>query len=84
MTALVLGLVSLGVALTVGLAVLNGFDTTTVVFLGLIVIFGAMAVAVTRMSSKGSIVPTPCANCGGLISPSAPYCKHCKTPVTDP
>ena len=81
MTPAVVGLVTLGLALTLGLGIATGFDTTTVILLTLIVLFGLMAIAVTRKSGSGVVAPARCVNCGGVISPNAPYCKHCKEPV---
>ncbi len=82
LTSLVVILVSLGVAVTLGLGIAGGFDTTTMVLLALILSFGLLAVAVTRRSRSGLVVPARCASCGGLISAHAPYCKHCGRPVT--
>ena len=28
------------------------------------------------------VEPAMCPNCGGVVSPNAPYCKHCKAPLT--
>lgn len=27
------------------------------------------------------VEPATCPNCGGVVSPNAPYCKHCKAPL---
>jgi hypothetical protein len=80
-TPVVVGLVVLGLALSTGLGIAAGFDATTVILLILIALFGLMAVAVARKSGRGSVAPARCASCGGVISPNAPYCKHCKAPV---
>lgn len=72
-TALVLVAVSL--AVVVGLAV--GLALATALLLGVIVLLGALAVAVARKSDRGATQPAVCPECEGLISPHAPYCKHC-------
>jgi predicted amidophosphoribosyltransferase len=51
------------------------FYVAPVVLLGLVVIAAAIKVR------GGRISPGECPNCGGLISPNAPYCKHCGAPV---
>ena len=28
------------------------------------------------------VEPAVCPSCGGVVSPNAPYCKHCKAPLT--
>lgn len=58
-----------------------GFDDVAVaLFFGLVVI-GALAIAVARGRDKGLTAPATCASCGGLMSPNAPYCKHCGASV---
>lgn len=34
----------------------------------------------TMLFRSNSVAPAMCSNCGGVISPNAPYCKHCKAP----
>lgn len=72
-TAFVLMAVSL--AIVVGLVV--GLDVATSLLLGLIVLLGGLAVAVARKSDRRETGPARCPECGGLVSPNAPYCKHC-------
>ncbi len=74
-------LVAIGLALALGLGVSRGFDPVSAVILGFLVLFGALAVAVTRRASHGTAEPGRCARCEGLISPNAPYCKHCGASV---
>jgi hypothetical protein len=69
------------VAIAAGLA--GGFDVVSVIILVLIVGCGALAIAVVRKSGAG-VRPAQCASCGGLISPHAPYCKHCGVSVRSP
>ena len=58
-----------------------GFDNVAItLFFGLVLI-GALAIAVARGKDKGTTAPATCASCEGLISPNAPYCKHCGASV---
>ena len=58
-----------------------GWDAIAIeLFFGLAVI-GALAIAVARGKDKGMTAPARCASCGGLMSPNAPYCKHCGEPI---
>lgn len=77
MSAAAIAIVVLGLALASGLAVAAGLDTTGAIILGLLFGMGLLAVAVARKSGVGSVRPAECAECGGLLSPNAPYCKHC-------
>ena len=67
----------LGIALVLGLALASGVDATGGVILALIVVLGALGIAVARKSATGAVQPAECPSCGGLVSPNAPYCKHC-------
>ena len=78
---MVLAIVGTGITLTVALGLSRGFDSTALMLLGFAVAFGLLAVAVARKSRTGSVAPATCAECGGVISPHAPYCKHCGTPT---
>ena len=77
MKTLAVSIVLLGVALTSGLALSGGLDVTGAIILALIILMGALVVAVARKSGAGSVQPATCETCGGLLSPNAPYCKHC-------
>ncbi len=68
-------LLSLVAVLLLGLGA--GFDVKGLVIVGFIVAFGALAVAAARKARAGRVTPGRCDECGGLISPHAPYCKHC-------
>lgn len=82
MKAVVIGFVALGVVWVFATAAAGEVDGIGWVFLILIVVFALISIKVIRDSGGGSAVqPRRCSNCGGLISPSAPYCKHCKAPV---
>lgn len=83
MKAVVIGFIALAVVWAFGAAAAVEVDGLGMLLLVLIVVFGVISIKVIRDSGGGSAVqPRRCSNCGGLISPSAPYCKHCKTPVT--
>lgn len=66
-----------GLIAVAALALANGIDATG----GLIALFvGLLAVVALRAAAKvktGSVTPGQCAECGGLVANSAPYCKHC-------
>lgn len=58
-----------------------GFDDVAIgLFFGLVLI-GSLAIAVARGQDKGIARPAQCGSCGGLLSPNAPYCKHCGEPI---
>jgi hypothetical protein len=69
-----------GIALAFALGVSRGFDAYAVVILVFIVAVGVLAIATLNRWSGGSVQPGRCDECGGLISPNAPYCKHCHAP----
>jgi hypothetical protein len=71
----VLVLVATAFAISVGLVA--GLDAYAAVILGLIVAFGALALAIARRSRSGAIGPARCSSCDGVVSSNAPYCKHC-------
>ena len=77
MKAVTIGIVLAGLGLALALGIRQGFDTASVTILLFLGIVGALAVAIANRSSRGTIAPDVCAECGGVISPNAPYCKHC-------
>jgi hypothetical protein len=77
MTFGVTGVVILGVVGALVLGVAAGLDGALVTILVFIALSGALAIAVARKARTGLVAPARCASCGGLISPNAPYCKHC-------
>ena len=77
MSAAVTVLVLVAIVFAVSIGVVAGLDLYAGVILGLILVFGALALAVARRSSVGAIGPSRCRQCGGVLSPNAPYCKHC-------
>ncbi len=77
MTAAVTVLVVGGIAVVVALGLAAGFDSTALVILAFILVLGLLAVSVARKARSGAVEPHHCRECGGLVSPHAPYCKHC-------
>jgi len=71
----VLVLVAIAFVVSVGFAA--GLDAYSAVILGLILGFGALVLAIARRSRSGAIGPGRCRACDGVISPNAPFCKHC-------
>lgn len=74
----------LGMALALMLAVDAGGDPVTLAILALVLATGALGIAVVRRSGSAAVGPARCFSCGGLISPNAPYCKHCGEPLSSP
>lgn len=70
-------IVLLGFAAVAALAVANGLDAGGVVIAGVVVGVGFVALAAGRRIRSGAVEPGRCDSCGGLVSPHAPYCKHC-------
>jgi len=75
--AATLAIVVAGLALALVLGFSQGFDVTSVTILVAIALVGALAIAATNRSSRGLTGPATCEECGGVISPNAPFCKHC-------
>lgn len=82
MKTLAVAIVLLGFALTAGLAIAGGLDTTGAVILVLVFAVGVLGIEVARRSGAGVVKPAECPACGGLVSPTAPYCKHCGKEMT--
>jgi len=68
-------------AVVLGLGV--GFDAPALAILATMVALGVLAIVIARKSEGGSVGPATCASCAGLMSPNAPYCKHCGTPISE-
>ena len=83
MTRAVAALVAASVVVVVAAAVTAGIDRYSAVMLALIVAVGALAVVVARKFAAGSVRPVVCPDCGGMLSPHAPYCKHCGARLDD-
>ena len=67
MTFIAIAIVAAGVALAVAVGITGGFDTTSAVYLVLIVALGWFAIAVARKARRGVVGPRACNACGGLI-----------------
>ena len=76
MTAIAAGIIVAGIAFVVGLALAFRLDGYAAAMAVLILGFGWLGLRVVRRSS--AVTPSACPECGGLVSPNAPYCKHCK------
>ncbi len=70
---LVVGGIVAAILLGIGMA----FDVTALIILGGIVIVGVVGLGVVAKMRSGAVAPLECPECGGLLSPNAPYCKHC-------
>lgn len=77
MRSVAVAIVILGIALVTGLAVVVGLDMTGAMILVFTFALGALAIAVARRSATGAVQPAECPSCRGVVSPNAPYCKHC-------
>ncbi len=77
MSAAVTVLVLVAIAFVVSVGLAAGLDVYAAAILGLILVFGALALAIARRTRSGAIVPASCTECGGVVSRNAPYCKHC-------
>lgn len=77
MRAATVAFVAVGLALALALGVDQGFDTTSITILVLIALVGALAIAAAGKFEGQRVTPGRCAECNGVISRNAPYCKHC-------
>lgn len=82
MTRYVAGFVCLAIVFLTPLGLVFRIGPLGWALLFLIVATGALAIAIARRSDRGLASPARCAECGGLISPNAPYCKHCGAIIT--
>jgi membrane protein implicated in regulation of membrane protease activity len=80
MRAAAFAIIVVGITFAIGVALSGNFDAAGIAILALIVAVGMLGVAVVRRSGTTAIEPVRCAECGGLLSPHAPYCKHCGAP----
>jgi hypothetical protein len=83
MSAAVTVLILVAIAFVVSVGIGAGLDVYAAVILGLIVAFGALALAIARRSRSGAIGPARCPGCEGVVSPNAPYCKRCGARLGD-
>lgn len=66
-----------GIAGAILLGIGVGIDATGLVILASIVLVGALAIWTALKVKARAVSPGGCPECGGLISPNAPHCKHC-------
>lgn len=69
--------VSAGLVGAILLGLGMAFDATAVMMLGFIAFFGGIGLGVAEKTRRGAVSPATCPECSGLLSPNAPYCKHC-------
>jgi hypothetical protein len=67
---------------TVALGIAVGFDSTAVIILVFVIAFGLLSILAARKARSGAVSPGTCPECGGVVSPNAPYCKHCGGQLT--
>ena len=77
MTTAVTTFIVVATAVAAFLGVAAGLDPVAVILLAVICAFGLLTIAIARRMRTGTIGPVICSECGGAISSSAPYCKHC-------
>jgi hypothetical protein len=80
-TFLAVAIIVAGIAVALVLGLVAGFDSVGIVIFSLIVLVGALGVAAVSRYRSGEVTPARCKDCGGVISPNAPYCKHCGASV---
>ncbi|MGH2697807.1 MAG: hypothetical protein ACRDJL_01235 [Actinomycetota bacterium] len=78
---MVLVLVAIVFVLSVGLAA--GLDVYAAAILALILLVGTLALAIAGRTRSGGVGPAHCPRCDGVVSPNAPYCKHCGARLGD-
>jgi hypothetical protein len=81
LSAAAIAVVLAGIALVVSVAFIAGADAATVLYVAPIVLLGTVVVGVALKTRAGKVRPAECPNCGGLVSPNAPVCKHCGAPL---
>ncbi len=75
--ALVVVLVLSGTAASLIAGLRAGVDLPAALILAGIASFAAVSIALVRRTKRGAARPRLCQECEGLVSYSAPYCKHC-------
>ncbi len=73
--------IGVGIALAFLFGLVRGFDAVAVAIFVAIVAAGILGIAIVNKWGRGAVIPAQCGECGGVISPHAPYCKHCGAPV---
>lgn len=76
MAAAAIAIIVAGVGFVVATAISGGsFSFGELLFVSLVIAFALLVLAVVRQARHAQ--PATCAECGGVISPNAPVCKHC-------
>ena len=47
----------------------------------LTIVLAVAGVGLSMLVRSKRVAPATCPNCSGVVSPNAPYCKHCKAPL---
>lgn len=81
LSAAAIAVVVTGIALVVSVAFAAGRDAALVLYVAPVVLLGVIVIAAAVKMYKGRVGPSECERCGGLLSPNAPYCKHCGAQV---
>ncbi|HYI44208.1 MAG TPA: hypothetical protein VE174_01930 [Actinomycetota bacterium] len=80
MAAFAIAIIVAGVAFVVATAVSGGrFSFVELLLVSVVIGFALLALGVIRQARHAQ--PATCAECGGVISPNAPTCKHCGEPL---
>jgi hypothetical protein len=77
----VIVLLAIVFVLSVGLAA--GLDVFAAALLAFIVFVGGLALAAAWRTRSKRVGPARCPHCDGVVSPNAPYCKHCGARLGD-
>lgn len=70
-----------GIIFVVIAAVATGEATDTTGFIILSLVVGVGLLGIVLVARTGRVQPGTCSECNGVISPNAPYCKHCGAPT---
>lgn len=81
MSILTIALVLAGLLMAVALGVARGLDLGAAGILAMIVVVGALGIAMARRYAAARIEPLVCPGCSGMNARTAPYCKHCGEPL---
>ena len=52
------------------------YGLVELVILSFVLVVAAVGLSMLIRSKR--VAPATCPNCAGVVSPNAPYCKHCK------
>jgi hypothetical protein len=80
-TAAAIAILVAGVAFVIATAVSGGsFSFGELLLVSIVMAFALLGLAVVRQARHAQ--PATCGECGGVISPNAPVCKHCGEPTS--